>query len=99
MHEIIECTKCDRERQYMKEELRETGVQELSIKSLMNLPSGSSSRVFFDFIRQAGLMGRILISGQTSGAEGRGNASNTLIIPTAVIKKKSFPKRVVHPIS
>ena len=39
---IIVCTKYDRERQYMKEELRKTGVQEFSIKTLMNLPSGSA---------------------------------------------------------
>ena len=47
MHAIIDCTKYDQERQCMKEELSKTGVQELSIKTLMNLPSGWSSRVFF----------------------------------------------------
>ena len=48
MHASIDCTKYDQERQYMKEEFRKTGVQELSIKTLMNW----SSRVFFEFIRQ-----------------------------------------------
>ena len=56
---IMVCTKYDQERQNMKEELSKNGVQELSIKTLMNLPSGSSSRIFFEFIRQTGLMGRI----------------------------------------
>ena len=55
-HAIIDCTKYDRERQYMKEEFRKTGVQELSVKTLMNQPSGWSSRVFFEFIRQTGLI-------------------------------------------
>ena len=59
MHANTDCTKYDQERQYMKEEFRKTGVQELSIKTLMNLPSGWSSRVFFEFIRQTGLMCRI----------------------------------------
>ena len=59
MQASIDCTKYDQEIQYMKEELRKTGVQELSIKTLMNLPSGSSSRVFIEFIRQTGLMWRI----------------------------------------
>ena len=40
MHASIDCTKYDQERQYMKEELSKTGVQELSIETLMNLPSG-----------------------------------------------------------
>ena len=39
MHASIDCTKYDHERQYMKEELRKTGFQELSFKILMNLPS------------------------------------------------------------
>ena len=51
MHESMDCTKYDQERQYMREEVGKTGGQEFSIKTLMNLPSRTSSGIFFEFIR------------------------------------------------
>ena len=69
----------DQERQYINGELRKTGVQELNFKTLMNLPDGSSSGVLFEFIRQTGLMGGILICGPHTRAEGGSNAINKLV--------------------
>lgn len=43
MHAIIHCTKYDQEKQYMKEELRKTGVQSLTIKRVIP-PNGCHFR-------------------------------------------------------
>ena len=58
----------------IKEELRKIGIKEISIKILITLLSGWSSRIFYKFITLTDLM-----TGPHPEAEVGDNAQNTLV--------------------
>ncbi len=58
-HVFLECRTYEQEKGQIIEEIRKNGIQDLSFKVLINLSSEINSKVFFDFIREKGLIKRI----------------------------------------